>query len=215
MKILTVILFSFFSSQIWAQEGEDIQYVTGKLYLSLYQQADSGSDVLKSLVSGDRLDVLEIAGPYAKVITEQGKEGWVKKGFLVKAKPASILYRETDATLKLLQEKVAIDKEQNGSFEEIKSELEILQSENKELKQIKEIYLKQKELKDAENESDGPFVKDQSAGKIDLDVFKAFMQEYSFFILAAFLLLVLIGYRIGELKKESEVIKHFGGVKVW
>lgn len=212
MKILTLILLSLFSYQSFAQSDEDIQYVTGKLYLSLYEQADSGSTVLKSLVSGDRLNVIEIAGPYAKVVTDKDKEGWVKKGFLVKTKPAAILYKETDVALKELQKKIALKEESNHSIEQMTKQLDALQEENKELNLIKELYLQKKE-KEKENLSEA--VSNNSENKIDLAAFIAFIEEYTLFLLATFLLLVLIGFRLGELKTESEVIKHFGGVKVW
>jgi len=216
MKIITLILFTFFSAQAIAQAENDIQYVTGKLYLSLYQQADSGSTVIKSLVSGDRLEVIEIAGPYAKVVTKGDKEGWVKKGFLVKEKPAAILYKETDKALKKLQLKIAKEKENNGSIEDIKEQLALLQKENKELKQIEKIFLKQKELQQTDTKNNIEIGEKETTGnKIDLALFKAFIKEYTLFLVASFILLLLVGFRLGELKTESDVIKHFGGVKVW
>jgi len=214
MKTISVILFSILSFQSFSQEPDDIQYVTGKLYLSLYEQADSGSSVLKSLVSGDRLDVLEIAGPYAKVITDQGKEGWVKKGFLVKKKPASILVKEKEQAYKKLQQEMDTYKESIQSISDINNQLEILKLENEALKQIEEIYLRQKEKTNLKTEIAKPkAIKTEKS--IDLDVFMSFIKEYFFYLLATFVLLILVGFRVGELKKESEVINHFGGVKVW
>ncbi len=209
MKTLTVILFFFLSFQSLAQGLDDIRYVTGKLYLSLYQQADSGSLVLKSLVSGDRLDVIEIAGPYARVITEKDKEGWVKKGFLVKDKPASILYKEANKELEALQKEISLWKENKDSITSLKTELELLQQENKELIQVKTVFLRQKKLNEAK-----PTLQ-KTNEKIGLDVFQTFIIEYIYFLIAAFILLILVGFRMGELKAESEVIKHFGGIKVW
>ncbi len=207
MKIITIIL-TVLSFQSYAQGLDDIQYVTGKLYLSLYQQADAGSSVIKSLVSGDRLDVIEIAGPYAKVITDSGEEGWVKKGFLVKKKPAVILYKESEKTLKELQEKIALNEASFDSVNLLNEEIKILKKENKALNQIKEIYLRQKDNKKIKAE---PIKKEN----IELDTFQIFIKEYIYFLMASFILLLLIGYRIGQLKTESDIIKHFGGVKVW
>jgi SH3 domain protein len=211
MKILFIFLVSILSFNSFAQEENDIQYVTGKLYLSLYQQADSGSKVLKSLVSGDRLEVIEIAGPYANVITSNDQEGWVKRGFLVKGKPASILYKESEKANKTLLKEMAIYKDKNGALSELKAVLQTLKQENSELLQIKEVFLRQKEA----NENKSTEVSTAEANKIDLTLFKAFIKEYSLFLLASLILLVLVGFRLGELKTESDVIKHFGGVKVW
>jgi len=66
------------SEQNLKQEVKERQYVTDKLRLSLYKKADSNSGTLKLLSSGDVLDVLERSGPYSKVITVDGKTGWVK-----------------------------------------------------------------------------------------------------------------------------------------
>jgi len=214
MKIITVILLSILSFQGLSQEPDDIQYVTGKLYLSLYQQADSGSQVIKSLISGDRLDVIEIAGPYAKVITDQGKEGWVKKGFMVKEKPSSILLKEKIKAYNKLQAEMTAYKESNQSVSDLSNQLETLKVENEELKIIKEIYLRQKEKMDLlAEEADLKMLNAEKS--IDLDVFISFIKEYFFYLLATFILLILVGFRVGELKTESEVINHFGGIKVW
>ncbi len=208
MNKLTLILLFLFSVQSNAQQSENIQYVTGKLYLSLYQQADGGSSVLKSLVSGDRLVVLEIAGPYARVTTETGLEGWVKKGFLVKSKPASILYKEVNVAYESLQKEVASFNERNSLLLALESKLELISSENNTLKTSIEKY--KKEQQGTQNQAI-----DKNAKNIDLEGFKQFISEYLFFCIALVILLLLIGFRAGEIKTESEVIKHFGGVKVW
>ena len=64
------------------QEVKEKKYVTDKLRLSLYKEADSGSGTLRLLISGDLVYVLERSGPYSKVRTEDGTTGWVKNGFL-------------------------------------------------------------------------------------------------------------------------------------
>ena len=64
-------------------EVKERKYVTDKLRLSLYKQANDRSGTLKLLVSGDVLGILERQGPYSKVRTSEGDIGWVKNGFLV------------------------------------------------------------------------------------------------------------------------------------
>jgi len=214
MKIISVLLLSIFSFQAFSEGPDDIQYVTGKLYLSLYEQADSGSQVIKSLVSGDRLDVIEIAGPYAKVITDQGKEGWVKRGFLVKQKPASILFIEKEQAYKELEQEMDRYKKGNQSISELTLQLETAQLENEQLRQIKDMYLRLKN-KNGSSQEEGAINPKKLENKIDLAVFIAFIKEYFYYLLATFMLLILIGFRMGQLNTESEVIKHFGGMKVW
>ncbi len=211
MKNLTVLFLLLISFQSFSQESEDIQYVTGKLYLSLYQQADSGSQVIKSLVSGDRLNVIEIAGPYAKVITTKDQQGWVKKGFIVKSKPASVLYKEVNSAYKNLQQEMERNKQENSASIDLKEVIQRLEKENKKLKVSNELYLSRQTLLNKENNVEEL----EDSHVIDLETFKQIINEYFMFLLASLILLILIGFRVGELKTESDVIKHFGGVRVW
>ncbi len=65
-------------------------YVTDILQLALYEQENSGGRLLRNLVSGTRLEVLERKNYYAKVRTGDGVEGWTKSNFLVADKPARL-----------------------------------------------------------------------------------------------------------------------------
>jgi SH3 domain protein len=69
---------------------ETVMYVTDQLRLSLYEQADSSSRVIKLLSSGDRLVIHETAGPYA-FVSVSDRKGWVKKGFLVSNPTSNLL----------------------------------------------------------------------------------------------------------------------------
>ena len=66
----------------------ETRYVTDILQLSLYQEINSGGELLKRLNSGTELELLETSGLYARVRTKEGVEGWTKAGFLIAEKPA-------------------------------------------------------------------------------------------------------------------------------
>ena len=66
----------------------ETRYVTDILQLSLYQEINSGGDLLQRLNSGTELELLETSGLYARVRTKEGVEGWTKAGFLIAEKPA-------------------------------------------------------------------------------------------------------------------------------
>jgi SH3 domain protein len=66
----------------------ETRYVTDILQLSLYQEINSGGDLLRRLNSGTELELLETSGFYARVRTKDGVEGWTKAGFLITEKPA-------------------------------------------------------------------------------------------------------------------------------
>lgn len=69
-------------------------YVTDVLQLALHEQEGSGGSVLRNLVSGTQLEVLERKNYYAKVRTGDGIEGWTKANFLVSDKPARLRLAE-------------------------------------------------------------------------------------------------------------------------
>ncbi len=69
-------------------------YVTDVLQLALHEQEGSGGSLLRNLVSGTQLEVLERRNYYAKVRTADGVEGWTKANFLVSDKPAKLRLAE-------------------------------------------------------------------------------------------------------------------------
>lgn len=66
----------------------ETMYVTDVLQLSLSEDENGEGRVLRTLVSGTELEVLERKNYYAKVRTKDGVEGWTKAAFLVSEKPA-------------------------------------------------------------------------------------------------------------------------------
>ncbi len=64
-------------------------YVTDKLRLGLYEEANNGGKQLRLLTSGDKLVLLNRTKFYAQVETEDGLIGWTKLGFLVDEVPPS------------------------------------------------------------------------------------------------------------------------------
>ena len=71
-------------------------YVTDILQLALHEQEGSGGSLLRNLVSGTQLEVLERKNYYAKVRTADGIEGWTKANFLVSDKPARLRLGELE-----------------------------------------------------------------------------------------------------------------------
>lgn len=67
--------------------GSEIAYVTDMLRLGLHRAADTSDSPFAQLSSGDRLEVLERRGMYARVRVADGREGWVKSGYIVSEVP--------------------------------------------------------------------------------------------------------------------------------
>lgn len=71
--------------------AQDTRYVTDKLFLGLYPQADASEKAITTLVSGTPLTVLERSKYYTRVRTPEGTEGWVKSAYLVEEQPPRLL----------------------------------------------------------------------------------------------------------------------------
>lgn len=88
-------------------------YVTDQLRLGIHEASDTSDAAFASLLSGEKIDVLQENIYYAQVKMEDGRIGWVKKNYLVKDPPAVAivedLQNERDdlaATTKRLQTEV-------------------------------------------------------------------------------------------------------------
>ena len=58
-------------------------YVSDKLVITLRSGQGTTYQILRSLPSGTKLDVLVVEGEYSQVRTEDGLEGWVRNQYLV------------------------------------------------------------------------------------------------------------------------------------
>lgn len=68
----------------WAETA----YVTDLLRLGVHAAADTSDRAFVNLESGDRLEILEENQFYARVNIPDGRQGWVRKTFLVDEEPA-------------------------------------------------------------------------------------------------------------------------------
>lgn len=222
IKIYSIIylLIAVFSPFAWSEDNNDEvkekKYVTDKLRLSLYKNADSNSGTLKLLISGDVLNVLERQGPYSKVSTDQGLVGWVKNGFLVSIPTASfLLIEEQNKNLKLTQQlekfsntqKIIDDYE--TTIQKMNSENELtveeLNKTKQSLKKISEDSMElQEELDIYLNNSDHLSWKEIVN-----------MLKQSWYVVALVSLLIfLAGFVGGKELVQSQIRKRFQGVKV-
>lgn len=60
----------------------DTRYVGDQLIVTLRSDSGDNYQVLRSLPSGTKLDLLETDGKYAKVRTQDGVEGWISSQYL-------------------------------------------------------------------------------------------------------------------------------------
>ncbi|MCP4471843.1 MAG: hypothetical protein GY815_14370 [Gammaproteobacteria bacterium] len=196
---------------------KDRQWVTDQLRLSLYQDPNSQSKVLKLLRSGDLLIVDEIRGPYALVTTSDGVHGWVKRGFLVSNPTANILLleeRQKSASLfdeleKLGNSKTVIDtyeKDMDG----LVAKMENLEASKREATET--IARLEQEIEAAQQQGDNSNSPQSVSPPSDLldmsrDHWKA--------IASILLVIVLLTFLISKLIIEARIKSRFHGIKIW
>ena len=214
---LTLLSSAFLAvAQEASDEDRDRQYVTDQLRLSLYAQANSSSQVIKLLQSGDLLEIEQIQGPYALVATPDGTRGWVKRGFLVTKPTSNLLLREEQEKTKSLaaeieklnNSKVIIDQYEKDmdklveKIDELETDKQKAEESINALKQ--EIDEKQAEI-DRKDEDNAP------AAQVLLDTFKRYWQ----LVVPAILVIVLISFLVSKEIVEARIRAKFHGIKIW
>lgn len=86
--IILITLLMSISFQALAEK----QYVTDRILLGIHAEADEGSALIKSVPSGTELEVIEKTNGFIKIKIEDGTEGWVSSGFVMKETPSTRKY---------------------------------------------------------------------------------------------------------------------------
>jgi len=219
-KQIFVLILTICCGQAFAQEStnaeKDKQYVTDQLRLSLYQDANGQSKVLKLLQSGDALLIDEIKGPYALVTAADGTRGWVKRGFLVTSPTSNLLLREEreknaslfDEIEKLSNSKAIVDTyekdmdEMTATIEQMRIEKQQAEDTIDELQQ--DVLDKQLEI-DQKNEKNEP----------TLQVLWEILRQYWEIIVPFLLALLLLCFLISKKMVEARIKARFHGIKIW
>ncbi|MBT8444785.1 MAG: TIGR04211 family SH3 domain-containing protein [Gammaproteobacteria bacterium] len=71
-------------------------YVTDQLRLGVHAASDTSDRPFTSISSGDRVEIIEETQYYARVTIPDGREGWVKKNYLLSDKPAVLVLAEVE-----------------------------------------------------------------------------------------------------------------------
>jgi SH3 domain protein len=98
----TALLFALLA--VCSSSQAETMYVTDKLILGVYANSEGSGQQIRIVRSGAQLEVMERVGRYAKVLTEEGEEGWVKSQYLVSQAPAVLRVEDLEAQLQVLRE---------------------------------------------------------------------------------------------------------------
>jgi uncharacterized protein YgiM (DUF1202 family) len=106
-------------------------FVSDKLVLNVYAEADQSSSRVATIETGDAVDELERAESFVRVRLQDGREGWVGSNYLTDDAPAAVQLRELQRQQKSAQNS---DRKSAEEISRLKKESEALQAQIKELK---------------------------------------------------------------------------------
>jgi len=106
-------------------------FVSDKLVLNVYSEADQGGSRVASIETGDAVDELERAQGFVRIRLEDGREGWVGANYLTTDAPAAVQLRELQRQHKSANQ---TDKKSADEIARLKKESEALAAQVKELK---------------------------------------------------------------------------------
>jgi SH3 domain protein len=104
--------------------GAETAYVTDMLRLGVHEAADTSDRAFVNLESGDRLEILEQNQFYARVSIPDGRQGWVRKTFLVDEEPARFRIQKVEQERDRFSAELTALKNQMAKRDEIVGNLE-------------------------------------------------------------------------------------------
>ncbi|HKS57288.1 MAG TPA: TIGR04211 family SH3 domain-containing protein [Steroidobacteraceae bacterium] len=107
-------------------------FVSDKLVLNVYSEADQGGSRVATIETGDAVDELERADNSVRIRLGDGREGWVGANYLTGDAPAAVQLRELQRQQKNATQ--SVDKKAADEIARLKKESDSLQAQVKELK---------------------------------------------------------------------------------
>ena len=103
----------------------DVMYVNDQLRITLRTGQGNEHRIIKALITGDRLEVLETTDTgYTQVRAEDGTEGWVRTQYLTEEPVAAIKLGAAEKKLASANERLAALKQQVSELQSARSKLE-------------------------------------------------------------------------------------------
>lgn len=87
-----IIIFTLLFLSITTQALAEKRYVTDRILLGVHTEADETSTLIKSIPSGTEFEVLKTEEGFLKIKLDDGTEGWVSTGFVMKETPSTRKY---------------------------------------------------------------------------------------------------------------------------
>ncbi|MCZ6488122.1 MAG: hypothetical protein O6703_08090, partial [Gammaproteobacteria bacterium] len=182
--------------------------------------ASDKSGSLQLLSSGDKLAIIQISGNYALVVTPNGKQGWVKRGFLVPEPTANLLLKQEKLKNqvlnreieKLANSKMVIDQYEvdmdamSENFLSVEAKNEQFQQTIAELEQAAQLKADMEAAIAASVES---------IMALPIKALLTTAMTYWQYMIPLIVLFLLVGFLTGKLFIEARIRKRFHGIKIW
>ncbi|HEB56287.1 MAG TPA: TIGR04211 family SH3 domain-containing protein [Gammaproteobacteria bacterium] len=128
MKLLIFIVLILVSP---LNQAKDIQYVSDQLVITLRTGQGSTYQIIRTLPSGTKLEVLEVTDTgYARVKTEGGTEGWIRSQYL---SPEPIARLKLEAVEKKLNKLKSENTGLRAETQKLRKQRHELESKNRDL----------------------------------------------------------------------------------
>ena len=125
MKLMSAILSGILVLLLFSPADAVTMYVTDKIEIMMRRGASTEYKIIKKLLSGDPVDVLETQGSWTRIRIQDGMEGWVNTQFLTEQKPKEVELGYLQAEKEKLSNEVNSLSEKNKKLEADNLELTI------------------------------------------------------------------------------------------
>jgi hypothetical protein len=186
----------------------DPQYVSDKLVVNVYAEADQESSKVATLDSGDAVEGIEKVDTYTHVRLADSREGWIKSSYLTVQKPAVVRLKELEK-----ERGASAAAPSSAQLAQLGAELKQVKEQNAEL-QTELTAAKQKAQSPAPVATESPPPK-RKAEPVMPDQTPADKIDGVTWIAAAGVLCGSIGFGLGYQMLARKIRRKYGSVRIY
>jgi SH3 domain protein len=121
-------------------------YITDKVLVGVYEEANGESNLLTTLPSGTPLEVLERNGSFTRVRSPDGSSGWIEGSYMIEHKPAQLVVLELTDKQKQSDEQLALAQAELRAVQEQVNKLKLASKKTDQTDEIKSLTKQRKEV---------------------------------------------------------------------
>lgn len=143
----TIKWAAFFASVLASLSAQaQTYYITDKVLVGVYEEANGESNLLTTLPSGTPLEVLERNGSFAKVRSPDGSSGWIEGSYMIEHKPAQLVVLELTDKQKQSDEQLALAQAELRAVQEQVNKLKLASKKTDQTDEIQSLTKQRKEV---------------------------------------------------------------------